>query len=1268
MKTKISVFFLFLGMLVSYAQGEANIWYFGENAGLDFNSGAPVALTDGQLVTEEGCATISNSLGQLLFYTDGSVVYNKNHQVMVNGTGLLGNYSSTQSATIVPKPGSSNLYYIFTTDNEHDPNGFRYSIVDMTLDSGNGAVTSDKNILIYTPTIENIGITKHANGIDFWIVTHGWNSNNFNTYLLTSAGLSNSPVITPIGFTISGNGFQAAGHIRLSPSGSKLAITSTADFVQLFDFNTNTGVLSNSKTLLIEPGELYGVAFSPDESVLYVTQSVGGKLYQFDLTAPNIGSSKITLFSGTIQNRPGALQLGPDNKIYVALFDLTKIGVINNPNIIGVGCNFQYNVIDLAGKISKSGLPSFNQSFFFAPAIQLQNACVGEATSFQLNNSAVTSISWDFGDGFTSNELNPTHSYTAAGTYTVSVTATSPSGVGTNTRDIIISEIPTATQPVAMKICDSNNDGFAPFDLTQQNSVILNGQSASQYQIKYFASAADYASNTSIVNPTSYTNATAFGLQTIIAEVSNVANTNCKITTNFTIQVFKTAVAPTSIPAIRACDNTSFGTDNDGKNVFDLTQNEMFILNGQSLSEFSVSYYTDSSFINQITTPTNYVNTNAVETIYVKITTIANINCFASTSFAIEVYSLPIVNPTVSLKQCDDDNDGFSAFNLTEANQLLVASTSGLSFSYFESAIDAQNNVSAITNTTTYTNQLVSNDVIYVRVTNANGCFRVVPLNLIVSTTLIPASFQRTFISCDTMISGSNSDGISTFNFSSVTNEIQALYPTGQLLNISYYKNLADALAEVNAIVNISNYTNVGYPNTQNIYVRVDSQLNNECLGLGHHITLTVEPLPIVQPQIITNCDDDQDGFYSFDTSSLENTLLNGLTNVSVAYTDSNGMSLSSPLPNPFVSSSQTIIVTVTNITTQACSSNTTIQFIVDDLPEAFPIPTNLTTICDDEIDPLLQNGMYAFDTSTFQSTILGTQTGMLVNYFDENGNTLPSPLPNPFTTTTQNILVEVINPINSSCKVTLTIPFKVNQLPILTLTDTELVCSDDPTFTKVIDAGLLNPSTSSNFTYEWYFNDTLISGATNYNLTINTAGIYTVDVTNNNGCTITRTITVTASNRAVIDVIEVTDFSENNTIQVFATGLGDYVYSLNGLHYQDSSIFSNIPVGTYILYIKDLKGCDLKTETIYVMGVPKFFTPNGDGYNDFWNIKNYNPNEIAKVNIFDRYGKLLHQFNPKIKGWDGKYNGQDVLATDYWYLIEFEKGKIVKGHFSLIR
>lgn len=1060
-------------MLVSHAQGEANIWYFGQNAGLDFNSSSPIALTNGQLVTDEGCATISNSSGQLLFYTDGITVYNRNHLIMVNGTGLMGHPSSTQSATVVPKPGSSNLYYIFTTDNEHDPNGFRYSIVDMSLDSGNGAVTTDKNVLVYTPTIENLGITKHGNGQDYWIITHGWNSNNFIAYQLTSTGLNLTPIVSSIGQVITGSStdYVAAGTIKISPSGSKLAFTSVSDIAQFFNFNNSTGVLSNEITLLTEGGDLYGAAFSPDESLLYISNTFG-KIDQFNLNATDIPNSKITIYNGNI---PGQMQVGPDNKIYVAFGSRFYLGVINNPNILGLGCNFQIDGIYLGGKKSKLGLPSFNQSFFFTPSITVSSSCVGEISTFNFSTSqTVLSATWDFGDGTTSNSINPTHTYANSGNYNVSISVVTPFGTGTNTTQITIFAKPTLTNAIS------------------------------------------------------------------------------------------------------------------------------------------------------------------------------------------------------SLKQCDDNNDGFSAFNLSEANELVVASTVGLTFSYFETLSEAQNNTNPITNFTAYTNQTVSTDQVFIRVQNANGCFRVATLNLIVSTTLIPSSFQRNFTVCDDVLSGSNSDGIATFNFSSVTADIQALYPIGQVLDISYYQNINDALAEINPITNPSNYTNIGYPNTQNIYVRVDSQLDNECLGLGHHITLNVEALPVISPLSYTECDDDQDGIFGFNTSNVATTLSNGLTNVTLIYWDSNNNPLPSPLPNPFNTTSQIIKVRATNNTTSACYFESTITFKVDDLPEAFQIPTSLTTVCDDEVNPVNQDGFYAFDTSSFQNTILGTQTGMIVNYYDSNNNSLPSPLPNPYITTQQIISVEVINPNNSSCKATMTIPFVINPVPNINLFGDELICSDNPNFTKIINAGLVNTSTISNYIYTWYLDNNLIPSENQYSLTVNTEGIYTVEVRNAQGCTRTRTITVTSSNQAIIDSVIVNDLVEENSIVILlsSSSLGDYVYSLDNSNYQTSNVFYNVVPGIYTVYIKDLKGCGITLKEVSVLGIPKYFTPNNDGYNDFWNIDGVNQNFYAKstIHIFDRYGKLLKQISSLGIGWDGKFNGKDVPSDDYWYVLNLESGRTIKGHFTLKR
>ena len=1264
--------FLFKATTVK-SQGEANIWYFGDKAGLDFNSGVPVPLIDSEMDAFEGCASLANAAGQLLFYTNGIKVWNRNHQVMLNGDGLLGHDSSTQSGTIIPMPGSTNLFYLFTLDFQAFPNGVRYSIIDLNLDGGLGGVTSTKNVLLYSPSCEKISVVKHANETDFWIVTRAYNNNIIYSHLLNSSGLSTIPVMSNSSI-IADHYLDTIGNMKISPNGSKLAIcygNTSNSRVELLDFNNATGQASNPQIIDTGSGSFYGVEFSPNGSLLYVTEGNNFNLFQYDLNAVPIISSRIHLFDSEpmLTRITRSLQLGPDGKIYVAMASSPALSVINKPNVYGFGCEFVVDAIPLAGKISGSGLPVFNQSFFFT-AIQLQNSCVGEVTSFELGDTSVSTASWNFGDGNTSNIISPTHIYNNEGTYTVSVTTNGVNGISTATRNIIVYATPTATQPTNSLICDDNNDGFYNFDLTTKTGAILNGQSPTQYGVRYFANATDYANTIAVANPNSYQNVAAYQAQTIIAEVYNLDNSDCKATTTFDIQVFESPLPSTTISPIQLCDNTSFGTDVDGKVVFNLTSNQTTILNGQSPTNFTLSYYKDAALTDLISNPTTYVNTNVVETIYVKMTNNQNINCFATTSFQIEAFSLPNINATATLKQCDDNNDGFSAFNLTEANELVVASTSSLSFSYFETLPEAQNNTNPIPNFTAYTNQTVSTDQVFISVQNANGCFRVATLNLIVSTTLIPATFQRTFTVCDDAVSGSNSDGIATFDFSSATAAIQTLYPVGQVLDITYYQTITDALAEQNAITNTSNFTNPSSPTTQNIFVRVDSQLDNECLGLGHHITLNVEPLPIISPLTYTHCDDDQDGSFGFDTSTLETTLLNGLTNVTLAYWDENNNPLPSPLPNPFNTITQIVKVRATNNTTNACYFETNITFTVDDLPEAYAIPTNLTTVCDDELDPTDQDGLFAFDTSSFQSTILGTQTGMLVNYFDETGNSLPSPLPNPLVSGTQNITVEVINPVNTICKATMIIPLIVNPLPEIELYGDELICSNNPLFTKVINAGLLDETAISNFTYQWFLDGSIISTATNYDLTINTEGVYTVEVTNSNGCVRTRTITVTASDIATINDIEIVDLSDDNSVTVIVTGLGNYEYSLDNIDYQSSNIFQNIASGIYTVYVRDLNGCGVATEEISVLGIPNYFTPNGDGINDYWNIKgvNSNFNINTTIHIFDRYGKLLKQISPLSQGWDGTFNGVQMPSSDYWYSIQLEDGRVLKGHFSLKR
>ena len=228
---------------------------------------------------------------------------------------------------------------------------------------------------------------------------------------------------------------------------------------------------------------------------------------------------------------------------------------------------------------------------------------------------------------------------------------------------------------------------------------------------------------------------------------------------------------------------------------------------------------------------------------------------------------------------------------------------------------------------------------------------------------------------------------------------------------------------------------------------------------------------------------------------------------------------------------------------------------------------------------------------------------------------------------TSQNIRVEVINPLNTACKAYLTIPLVAQLVPEIELYG--LVCSNNPLFTKEINAGLLDETTVSNYTYQWFLNNNPISGETNYTLTVNTEGIYTVEITNSNGCVRTRTLTVTASDIATINDIEIVDLSDDNSVTVIVTGLGNYEYSLDNIDYQSSNIFQNIASGIYTVYVRDLNGCGVVTEEISVLGIPNYFTPNGDGINDYWNIKgvNSNFNIETTIHIFDRYGKRADLF-----------------------------------------
>ena len=407
----------FGGSTVNNTGKEGNIWYFGYGAGLDFNSGSPVPLLDGQLYTLEGCASIADNNGDLLFYTDGMTVYDKNHNIMPNGTGLLGNNSSSQSGVIIRKPGASNLFYIFTADGmSGSSGGVYYSVVDMNLNSGFGSITATKNVMLFPNACEKISATIHQNGIDFWVISRLENSNTYHSYLLNSSGVILPPVVSVIGTVFN----STIGYLKTSSSGDLIASANwTTGIVDLISFDNSNGFLSNYISLSVPGSSLYGVEFSPNSNLLYVSDHLGGNVYQFNLLAGNQNAIDNSRFHLGYTAYPSAIQLGPDGKIYIAELNSYYLGVVDSPDLLGSNCSYNSSSLYLNGKESAAGLPTFFSSIFNSPP----SGCDSVATAIiDIKNSTSTysqvaqcdSFTWALtGQTYFTSQIDTIHSINA---------------------------------------------------------------------------------------------------------------------------------------------------------------------------------------------------------------------------------------------------------------------------------------------------------------------------------------------------------------------------------------------------------------------------------------------------------------------------------------------------------------------------------------------------------------------------------------------------------------------------------------------------------------------------------------------------------------------------------------------------------------------------------------------------------------------------------------------------------------------------------------
>jgi gliding motility-associated-like protein len=431
------------------------------------------------------------------------------------------------------------------------------------------------------------------------------------------------------------------------------------------------------------------------------------------------------------------------------------------------------------------------------------------------------------------------------------------------------------------------------------------------------------------------------------------------------------------------------------------------------------------------------------------------------------------------------------------------------------------------------------------------------------------------------------------------------------------------------------------------------------CSAVGK-IKIEFTPEIILKNTTLTQCDDNGDGISVFDLTKADNIIKNNDTSLSlVGYyeTLANAQGNINPILNPATyinkPSVPMLFARVTN--TFNCANYAQVSLVIANNNIA---PQNPVSTCDGDTT---QDGLYQFDLNAqvTPQVLTGLPAGMIVAYYltATDAVSQQNPLPNIFKNATANqqiIYARIIN--GADCYGIIPITLVVNTF-------------NPPNFQDEIAAICLGSSTILSVAtgYASYLWNT---GATTNSIIVATSGNYSVSVTNANGCKAIKKFTVTSSGVATITGAIVNDFAGNdNSILIEFTGVGDYEFSLNGSFFQDNPLFTGIAPGNYLGYARDKKGCGLSVPfEIYVLDYPRFFTPNGDGYNDVWKIKNLDLFPKAIITIYDRYGKFLNELNAINPSWNGTYIGNNLPADDYWFLLDFDNGKIIKGHFSLKR
>jgi len=969
---------------------------------------------------------------------------------------------------------------------------------------------------------------------------------------------------------------------------------------------------------------------------------------------------------------------------------------INNPGD-------EKEVFDLTSKITEitTGVNGVNVSFYhtYADALAGSNAIANPAAYTNTVNNGVESIFVRVSNAET-------------GCYRIVIL------------DIRVAPLPVLTMPTPdqLTVCDTNGSGYGSFDLTSlENIMINNGVNLS---LTFYQTAYDAANNlNAIQNPAGYTNLNP-GVQFVYV-VATDATSGCRSQVYTLTLNVSPAPRTVRLNDLTLCDDQD-NNGQDNQRVFDLTVQDAAIATqlGVAPGTYTIHYFTTEANAlagaPRITAPQVFMATADGQQIWVRIEN-SSTDCYQTGSFALRINQPQALAPASMFTKCNDGavNNQTAVFNLTTKNDYILTPFGigeGNLVTYYASAADYAANT-PIATPETYSN--TSNpQVLFVKVTTPQGCISRSFLTLRVLPQPTPNTTPEALEVCDT---NANGYGFEQFN---LKNASRRILDNDSNAVISYYETQADALAGTNAIA-VTATGDIPYVNTtawsQTVYARValagSEVADPSCVQVVEQV-LTVNPMPPIYDPATGNvpnyaiCTPNSSGFESFRLMEfVRGVITNAGGNPNDYdirfYRDNAAYAAGTALPHVYTNTTpnqQTILVYARNFAT-GCDILTNLTLFADQAAVAHAAASNPWMVCDDDGT---NDGMHSFDLTQQDASILAGQSTTMfkVEYYTTQAAALAADTTSPDYIANPAAFVNTSNPQT----IWATVKNYLSAAPCIDVTSFEVgvellgepvisTPGDNHTLCMEYNGGAINPLpltvnlASGSYTFTWYRDGVEVARdltATQYNAT--EPGLYTVIATSTTalGCISEPSATFEVIQSGPAQAIDPNQpyvisaaFSADQTITVLAQGYGEYQYSLGpDGPWQNSNVFTNVPLGYFDIYVRDTKTdnpcTDYVIEGVSIIDYPKFFTPNGDGYNDYWNIQGMTNSgyETARILIYDRYGKLIKQLNPlsrtdQNQGWDGTYNGHPLPSDDYWFTVEFtENGQTreFRAHFALKR